>query len=93
MPNITPDKDTGIGGWSAGDIVWLLQTGFTPDGDDVQGAMAELIEHGSRHLGDADLGAVAEFILSLDAIANRVRKPKPAATSGDDYDYDFGDDP
>ena len=94
VPNITPDKDTGIGGWGAGDIVWLLQTGFTPDGDDIQGRMAELVEHGSRHLSDADLGAVAEFIHSLDAIAYRVRKPKPAAASGgDDYDYDFGDDP
>ncbi len=74
VPNITPDKETGIGSWNENDIVWLLQTGFNPDGNDVQGAMAELIEHGSSHLSDADLRAVAAYVLSLDPIAHEIRR-------------------
>jgi len=74
VPNITPDKETGIGSWNENDIVWLLQTGFNPDGNDVQGAMSELIEHGSSHLSDADLRAVATYVLSLDPIAHEIRQ-------------------
>jgi mono/diheme cytochrome c family protein len=31
-PNLTPDRDTGIGGWSDGDFVRALRTGVSPDG-------------------------------------------------------------
>ena len=74
VPNITSDKATGIGSWNANDIVWLLKTGFDPEGNDVQGSMAELIEHGSNHLEDTDLEAVAAYILSLDAIVYEIRR-------------------
>ena len=33
-PNITPDPDTGIGGWSDEDFVRALRRGVSPDGDD-----------------------------------------------------------
>jgi mono/diheme cytochrome c family protein len=93
VPNITPDAATGIGGWNTSDVVWLLQTGFMPDGDDIQGEMKLLVEHGSSHLSPDDLKAVATYILSLPAIENRVRDdPPPAAEAGgsdDEYDYDF----
>ena len=93
-PNITP-HETGIADWSAGDMTWLLRTGFTPSGDDVQGSMAALVRHGSSFLADDDLAAVAEFILSLPPIENRVRgeteSPAPAddEPADDEYDYDF----
>jgi mono/diheme cytochrome c family protein len=93
VPNITPDRATGIGGWSAGDIVWLLKTGFKPDGNDVQGSMADLVEHASSHLTDDDLEAVASYVLSLAPIEYRVREKRGASGEGgladDDYDYDF----
>src|SRR5262249_12702613 len=44
VPNITPDKDTGIGTWSRDDIADLLLTGTKPDLDEVQGLMAEVGE-------------------------------------------------
>jgi hypothetical protein len=50
--------------------VWLLQTGFNPDGDDVQGLMSEVIENGYQHLTEADLRAIAVYILSLQPISN-----------------------
>ncbi len=89
VPNITP-HETGIADWSAGDIVWLLQTGFTPSGDDVQDTMAALVRHGSSHLAADDLAAVADYILSLPPIENAVRpRPEPSAGTSEDEDYDF----
>ncbi|RMF87744.1 MAG: cytochrome C [Nitrospinota bacterium] len=71
-PNITPDEATGIGTWSIPDIVWFLQTGFKPDGDDAQGLMAEMIEQGYRHLSEADLTAIAVYLRSLPPIRHKV---------------------
>jgi mono/diheme cytochrome c family protein len=42
VPNVTPDKDTGIGDWKQADIVELLHTGTKPDLDNVQGLMYEV---------------------------------------------------
>jgi mono/diheme cytochrome c family protein len=76
-PNITPDRATGIGDWSASEIVELLRSGLKPDFDDVQGAMAEAIEHGLKHLGEDDLAAIAEYLRALAPIANRVERKRP----------------
>jgi mono/diheme cytochrome c family protein len=67
-PNITPHPETGLGDWSENDLVWLLQTGFKPDGDDVQGLMRELIDAGYQHLTREDLAAIAEWLKSLEPI-------------------------
>lgn len=72
-PNITPDDDTGIGTWSIADIDWYLETGFKPDGDDTQGLMAELIEHGFSRISKSDRRAIAEYLRSLPPIRNAVR--------------------
>lgn len=71
-PNITPHEATGIGGWSAADLTWLLQTGFLPDGDDVQGIMGEVIDQGYSHLRAEDLDAIATYLRSVAPIENRV---------------------
>lgn len=77
-PNITPDEDTGIGGWSVADVVWYLQTGLKPSGDDTQGFMSELIEHGYKHLSEDDLRTIALYLRSLKPIHNKVvAKKKP----------------
>jgi len=76
-PNITPDPETGIGEWRSQDIVWLLQTGAKPDGDSVQGLMAEEIELGTEHLPPEDLEAIALYLRSLPPIRNQVEKRKP----------------
>jgi mono/diheme cytochrome c family protein len=71
-PNITPDKETGIGKWSKDDLVHLLKTGIKPDFDNVQGTMAETVRDGLSHLSDADLNAIASYILSRPPIVNKV---------------------
>lgn len=78
-PNITPDEATGIGTWSIPDLVWYLKTGTKPDGDDTQGLMSELIEHGYKHLTEADLRAIAVYVRSLPAVRNKVKVPKKAS--------------
>lgn len=74
-PNITPDEATGIGEWTIEDMVWYLQTGQKPDGDDTQGLMSEVIEHGYQHMPEGDLRAIAVYLRSLEPIANKV-EPK-----------------
>lgn len=75
-PNITPDAATGIGSWSPADLVWFLQMGLKPDGDDTQGLMSELIETGYSHLSEDDLRAVAVYIRSLPPIHHKVEPRK-----------------
>lgn len=72
-PNITPDEATGIGRWSTRDLVWYLQMGMKPDGDDTQGLMSEVIEHGYANLPASDLEAIAIYLKSLSPIENRVK--------------------
>jgi hypothetical protein len=71
-PNITPDQATGIGEWSIADLVWFLQTGLKPDGDDTQGLMSEQITSGYKYLSEADLRAIAGYLRALQPIRNKV---------------------
>ena len=73
-PNITPDEETGIGGWDKGDIVWFLETGSYPDGEQAEGLMAEVIEHGLGKLGKEDLEAIAVYLKSLPPIRNKLAR-------------------
>lgn len=72
VPNITPHPDTGIGKWSAGDLLDLLKQGMTPDGDFVGGAMGEVVRNSTGKLGDDDLRAVIAYLKSLPPIDNKV---------------------
>ena len=72
-PNITPDKETGIGTWSTADITWYLQNGLEPEGDAAEGLMWELIEHGYQYLSDGDLAAIALYLRSIEPIEHSVR--------------------
>lgn len=74
-PNITPDEKTGIGDWSIVDLAWYLETGLKPEGDDTQGLMHEVIEHGYAKLPPADREAIAHYLKSIPRIANRVERP------------------
>jgi mono/diheme cytochrome c family protein len=67
VPNITSDRETGIGKWSDDDIVTLLKDGQTPDFDFVGGAMAEVVKNTAR-LTDADRRAIAVFLRSVPAV-------------------------
>jgi mono/diheme cytochrome c family protein len=73
VPNITPDKKSGIGNWSEDDIVGVLTDGHTPDFDFVGGAMAEIVKNTSR-LSEEDRRAVAIFLHSVPAVSSPQQK-------------------
>lgn len=79
VPNITPHKETGIGEWSEEDIVHLLQTGFTPEFDNVQGSMAEVVEGkgggpGYKDAPEEVLRAIAAYLRRVPPVAHQVEK-------------------
>jgi mono/diheme cytochrome c family protein len=74
VPNITPDRKTGIGKWRASELVTYLSTGMTPDGDSAGDLMAEVIDNGLQYLHKNDLAAIAEYVFSLPPVEHAVRK-------------------
>jgi mono/diheme cytochrome c family protein len=72
VPNITPDKETGIGEWKREDIAELLLSGTKPDLDNVQGLMAEVVEHGYKDMTKQDAHAIADYLKSIPAIKNKI---------------------
>ncbi|MBT5415415.1 MAG: c-type cytochrome [Rhodospirillaceae bacterium] len=77
VPNITPDPETGIGDWSAGDLDFFLSLGMLPDGDVTGDVMYEVIEHGTSKLTAADREAIAVFLQALPPIRHAVERKKP----------------
>jgi mono/diheme cytochrome c family protein len=76
VPNITPDP-TGIADWDAADIVSVLGSGMLPNFDNVQGAMAEVVDGvgggpGYKDTSELDRRAIAEYVLGVAPIAHRV---------------------
>ena len=76
IPNITPDKETGIGDWKRDDIAELLLKGTKPDFDNVQGLMEEVIQgapHGYKDMRKEDALAIADYLKSIPAIKNKIQ--------------------
>jgi mono/diheme cytochrome c family protein len=71
VPNITPDKETGIGEWKREDIAEVLLTGTMPDFDNVQGLMAEVIEAGFKNMKKEDALAIADYLKSIPPVKNK----------------------
>lgn len=67
VPNITPSEN-GLADWTAGDIEYYLESGFTPDFDTVGGAMVEVQENVSQLTAEdrAAIAAYLKFIPPLD---------------------------
>ena len=68
IPNITP-HETGIGSWSEADIVYYLESGFTPDFDSVGGSMASVQENMAK-LPKSDLKAIAKYLKAIPPVAS-----------------------
>lgn len=71
VPNITPDKQDGIGRWSARDIEYYLDIGMEPDGDFSGGAMAPVIEDNTSQLTKSDRLAIAAYLQALPPLADQ----------------------
>jgi len=71
-PNITSDKDTGIGNWSDADIKKVMRTGEMPNGVHV----AMVMPTGFYHImTEQDVNAVVAYLKTLKPISNKVADP------------------
>ena len=71
-PNITQDKETGIGTWSDADIKKLLRKGVRPDGTPV----AVIMPTGFYEIvTDRDMDAIVAYLRTLKPIKNKVPAP------------------
>ncbi|MGI9233980.1 MAG: c-type cytochrome [Woeseiaceae bacterium] len=66
IPNITPGGEN-IAGWSAADIAYYLESGFTPEYDTVGGSMVAVQENMSM-LPKADRDAIAAYLKAVPAV-------------------------
>lgn len=87
VPNITPDKQFGIGKWKRAELVQYLESGIRTDGDCAGGLMAEIIDNGLKYLPAGDLQAIAAYVADLPAVANPVRKAKSSQAKNKEQDY------
>lgn len=71
-PNLTPDKETGIGDWTREQIVAAIQTGVRPDGRILAPTMPW---RALANLTKSDALAIAAFLKSLPPVTNKVPGP------------------
>jgi mono/diheme cytochrome c family protein len=75
--NLTPDKETGLGDWTAGEVVAALRQGKRPNGTGLSPVMPF---PSFSHLTDDDAFAIAAFLKSLPPVSNKVTSYKPSDT-------------
>jgi mono/diheme cytochrome c family protein len=71
-PNLTPDAETGLGKWSAEEIVTAVTKGQRPDGRMLVPIMPS---HAFANLTRDDARAIAAFLKSLPVVKNKVPGP------------------
>jgi mono/diheme cytochrome c family protein len=71
-PNLTPDKQTGLGAWSEAEIVTAFTTGVRPDGRDLAPVMPW---RNYTSLKPDDASAIAAYLKTLPPITNKVPGP------------------
>jgi mono/diheme cytochrome c family protein len=72
--NLTPDKETGLGKWTDGQIIAAFRTGKTPEG---RGLSPVMPYPALSHLSDADAQAIVAFLKSLPAVSNETKNFGP----------------
>jgi mono/diheme cytochrome c family protein len=70
-PNITPDRETGIGNWSEAQIVTALRYGTRPDGTIIGPPMPV---DTYREMSDRDLAAIAAYLRRIKPIRHAVAR-------------------
>jgi mono/diheme cytochrome c family protein len=62
-PNLTPERETGLGAWSDAEIVRATRTGVKPDGRQLNHVMPYLVAY--RDMTDQDVADLVRFLRSL----------------------------
>jgi mono/diheme cytochrome c family protein len=69
VPNISPDKETGIGAWSTDEFVAAMTKGVAPDGSNLYPAFPYA---SYQHMTHGDLTDLKTFLDTLPAVASQV---------------------
>lgn len=69
-PNITPDEETGIGGWTDEEIVDAIREGRRPDGTIIGPPMAFAFYRG---ISDRDARAMVAYLRTVPAVRNETK--------------------
>lgn len=86
-PNITPDMDTGIGGWSDIDIANAIRAG---KGRHVDSSIVVMPWPGYTRLSQSDVSAMVAYLRSIDPVKHRVpERVAPGQTTDELFVY-FG---
>ncbi|HTX50834.1 MAG TPA: cytochrome c [Caulobacteraceae bacterium] len=78
-PNLTPDKATGLGSWTADQIVAAVTAGVAPDGRMLAPAMPV---SDFKNLSKSDAYAIAAYLKSLPPVSRKVPGPGAAKPCG-----------
>ena len=70
VPNITPDKESGIGKWGRKSLARYLRSGELPDGDFAGGLMVDVIDDGLSYLNQDDIAALVDYLKRLNPVKN-----------------------
>lgn len=70
-PNITQDKETGIGGWTDEQIINAIRNGKRPDGTTIGPPMPIGFY---RDMSDSDVKAIVAYLRQVKPISNKVEK-------------------
>jgi Cytochrome C oxidase, cbb3-type, subunit III len=71
IPNITPDKETGIGAWSDGEIIRAIREGINREG---KGLFPSMPYNQYRALSDEDVRAVVVYLRALPPAQQQIAK-------------------
>ena len=71
-PNLTPDKETGLGKWSDAEIITAFTTGMRPDGRQLAPMMPWM---SYAHINADDAAALAAYLRSLKPVNHKVPGP------------------
>ena len=71
-PNLTPDKETGLGNWTDAQVVAAIQIGARPDGRTLAPIMPY---HAFANLTPQDAQAIVTFLRSLPPVSSKVPGP------------------
>ncbi len=77
--DITPDKDSGIGGWSDETLTGFLSAGHAAGYGTASGPMGEAVDKSLSYLTPGDIKALVTYLRSLPAISDRAL-PAPKMT-------------
>ena len=72
VPNITPDAETGIGGWTDEQIAKAIREGMRPDGSLIGPPMPFGMY---RNISDSDIKALVAYVRSVSPVKNKVATP------------------